>query len=673
MSPHATPDRATASAPRGEPLSDTDPRHRQLVESVTDSAIVLLDRLGQVLSWNEGARRILGYSAAEALGDHFSRFFTLEETAAGKPDAELEVATALGRLERVGLRSNKAGTPFWANITTTALRGPTGEVTGFSHVLRDISAPRWSDEALRSSERKFAAAFHGSSDLITLARLDTGEILEVNLGFERMSGYSRSEVVGRTSTALELWTDPAQRTALLARVTAGDTVFDVETTLRCKDGSLRTVLLWIDAVELAGELCMLSIGRDITQQRALQHEHSALELQLRESQKMEALGTLAGGVAHDFNNALAVIAGNVELARADLSASHPANASLDEIGKAARRARNLVLQILAFGRRRPPERKAIGLCPVVVDAVRLLRATLPANVTLNLHCDPAIPTVLADGSQVEQVLLNLCSNAWQAPPVPGRPRTIEVDLTPHEQVNGHGVRGLKPGRYACLSVRDNGPGMDEATRQRIFEPFFTTKPVGEGTGLGLAVVHTIVQAHEASIRVETTPGTGTLFRVYFPAFERAAPLPTLPEALVPPEKGHGERVLYVDDEEAIVLLTKRLLERHGYRVTGYSNPRAALAAVQADPEQFDLVVTDYNMPGLSGLELAVALKALRPALPVLMISGYITEELQHKAPAAGVRELIYKPDTVEALCRAVDRAAKSLHSPDTQGRNFHER
>ena len=663
MSPHATPDRATASAPRGEPLSDTDPRHRQLVESVTDSAIVLLDRLGQVLSWNEGARRILGYSAAEALGDHFSRFFTLEETAAGKPDAELEVATALGRLERVGLRSNKAGTPFWANITTTALRGPTGEVTGFSHVLRDISAPRWSDEALRSSERKFAAAFHGSSDLITLARLDTGEILEVNLGFERMSGYSRSEVVGRTSTALELWTDPAQRTALLARVTAGDTVFDVETTLRCKDGSLRTVLLWIDAVELAGELCMLSIGRDITQQRALQHEHSALELQLRESQKMEALGTLAGGVAHDFNNALAVITGNVELARADLAPSHPANASLDEISKAARRARNLVLQILAFGRRQPPERKALSLCPVVQDAVQLLRASLPATVTLRLHCDPTIPAVLANSSQVEQVLLNLCSNAWQAPAVPGRPRCIEVDVLPHEQQPGNGWQGLKPGRYACLSVRDNGPGIDEATRPRIFEPFFTTKAVGEGTGLGLAVVHTIVQAHEASIHVETTPGSGSLFRVYFPALEQPAPLTALPDTLASPERGNGERVLYVDDEEAIVLLTKRLLERHGYQVTGFNDPRAALAAVQAAPEHFDLVVTDYNMPGLSGLELAEALKALRPTLPVLMISGYITDELQRKAPAAGIRELIYKPDTVEALCLAVDRVAKSLHSP----------
>jgi PAS domain S-box-containing protein len=640
---------------------------------VTDCAIVLLDRLGQVLSWNAGAQRILGYPAAEILGEHFSRFFTPEESAAGKPDAELEVATALGRLERVSQRCNKAGTPFWANITTTALRGADGEVIAFSHLLRDISAPRWNDDALRSSERKFSAAFHGSSDLIFLSRLDTGEILEVNLGFERMTGYFRSEVVGRNAIAVDLWTDPVQRAALIARVTAGNTVFDVESSLRRKDGSLRTVLLWIDAVELGGELCTLCIGRDITQQKAMQHENAALELQLRESQKMEALGTLAGGVAHDFNNALAVIAGNVELARADLMASHPAIASLDEIGKAARRARNLVLQILAFGRRQPPERKAIGLCPVVTDAARLLRATLPANVTLNLHCDPAIPTVLADGSQIEQVLLNLCSNAWQAPPVPGRPRSIEVDLSPHEQANGHGVRGLKPGRYACLSVRDNGPGMDEATRQRIFEPFFTTKPVGEGTGLGLAVVHTIVQAHEASIRVDTTPGTGSLFRVYFPAIEQVVPVVALPDALATPEQGHGERVLYVDDEEAIVLLTKRLLERHGYRVTGYSNPRAALAAVQADPEQFDLVVTDYNMPGLSGLELAEALKALRPALPVLMISGYITDELQHKAPAAGIRELIYKPDTVEALCRAVDRAAKSLHSPDTQGRNFHER
>ncbi len=632
------------------------------MENITDSAILLLDRLGVVLSWNEGARRILGYNADEILGQPFSRFFTAEEHAAGKPDAELEVASALGRLERVGLRSNKAGTPFWANITTTALRGADGEVTGYSHLLRDISEPRWSDEALRSSERKFAAAFHGSADLIFLSKLVSGEILEVNLGFERMSGYSRSEVIGRNTLTLDLWADPVQRAALIARVTAGDSVLDVESTLRRKDGSLRTVLLWIDAVELGGELCTLCIGRDITQQKARQHEYDALALQLRESQKMEALGTLAGGVAHDFNNALAVITGNVELARADLAPSHPANASLDEISKAARRARNLVLQILAFGRRQPRERKALSLCPVVQDAVQLLRASLTATVTLRLHCDPTIPAVLANSSQVEQVLLNLCSNAWQAPAVPGR-RCIEVDVLPHEQQPGNGWQGLKPGRYACLSVRDNGPGMDEATRPRIFEPFFTTKAVGEGIGLGLAVVHTIVQAHEASIHVETTPGSGSLFRVYFPALEQPAPLTALPDTLASPERGNGERVLYVDDEEAIVLLTKRLLERHGYQVTGFNDPRAALAAVQAAPEHFDLVVTDYNMPGLSGLELAEALKALRPTLPVLMISGYITDELQRKAPAAGIRELIYKPDTVEALCLAVDRVAKSLHSP----------
>jgi len=668
MTPDAVPGRFTAPAqPEPPRISDTDTRYQLLVESITDSAILLLDRLGRVLSWNKGAQRILGYTAAEVLGQPFSRFFTPEENAAGKPDAELEVATALGRLERVGLRSNKAGTPFWANITTTALRGADGEVTGFSHLLRDISAPRWSDEALRSSERKFAAAFHGSADLIFLSKLDSGEILEVNLGFERMSGYSRSEVIGRNTLTLDLWADPVQRAALIARVTAGDTVFDVESTLRRKDGSLLTVLLWIDAVELGGELCTLCIGRDVTRQKAMQHEYDALALQLRESQKMEALGTLAGGVAHDFNNALAVIAGNVELARADLGASHPAHASLDEIGKATRRARNLVLQILAFGRRQPPERKAIGLCPVVQDTVQMLRASLPANVALNLHCDPSIPTVLADGSQVEQVLLNLCSNAWQAPPVPGRPRCIEVTVLPHTQVAGSGVPGLMPGRYACLSVSDNGPGMDETTRQRIFEPFYTTKPVGEGTGLGLAVVHTIVQAHEASIRVDSTPGSGSQFRVYFPGVGQAAPVAALPDAQRLPDTGHGEHVLYVDDEEALVVLTQRLLERHGYRVTGYTDPRAALAAVQAAPGQFDLVVTDYNMPGLSGLELAEALKALSPTLPVLMISGYITDELERKAPAAGVRELIYKPDTVEALCRAVDRAAKTLHSPATRG------
>jgi CheY-like chemotaxis protein len=232
---------------------------------------------------------------------------------------------------------------------------------------------------------------------------------------------------------------------------------------------------------------------------------------------------------------------------------------------------------------------------------------------------------------------------------------IEVRLEVHAQDEARG--DLQPGRYACLTVQDNGPGMDEATRARIFEPFFTTKPMGKGTGLGLSVVHGIVKAHEASIEVASAPGKGSAFHICFPAVDASVAAATATAAATAPANGQGKHILYIDDEEAIVFLMQRLLERQGYRVSTFTNPEKALAAVRADSAQYDLAVTDYNMPEMSGLDVATALRDIRADLPVVLASGHITEELRAKAPAAGIRELIYKPDTVDELCDAVARFA----------------
>jgi CheY-like chemotaxis protein len=361
---------------------------------------------------------------------------------------------------------------------------------------------------------------------------------------------------------------------------------------------------------------------------------------------MEALGTLAGGVAHDFNNILATIMGNADLVRQDVGPGHVALESLEEIAKASRRARDLVRQILAFGRRQAIERKVVSLAPVVEEAARLLRATLPTGIHLNVVCEADAPMVLADAIQVEQLILNLCTNSWHALRGQERDAAIGIRLSA-------GMRGDL--RFAVLKVRDNGHGMDETTRSRMFEPFFTTKPVGEGTGLGLSVVHGIVQEHGAEVEVISAPGEGTSIRIHFPAAQMPEQLAAAHAPPVASARGQGKHVLYVDDDESIVFLMTRLLERKGFRVSGYTNPYEALAAARADPGQFDLAVTDYNMPGLSGLDVARTLREIRPELPVILASGYITEDLQQKAPAAGVRELIYKPDTADDLCEAVAR------------------
>ena len=464
---------------------------------------------------------------------------------------------------------------------------------------------------------------------------------------------------------------PATRAALVAHLKGDTPSYESEYRMRHKNGHWVWVLCRgrVMRRDAAGApVRVVGTHMDITARKQASAQHNQLEAQLRESQKMEALGTLAGGVAHDFNNIIATIMGNAELARQDVGPAHPAMESLEEIRKASRRAKDLVQQILAFGRRQSIERKVILLGPVVEESVRLLRATLPAGVNLSVECAPDTPAALADATQVEQVLLNLCANAWQAIQGQGRPGNILVRLearvhAPEAAADADTALASAnrlPGRYACLTVGDNGAGMDKETMARIFEPFFTTKPVGKGTGLGLSVVHGIVQEHNASIEVQSVPGEGTRFHIYFPAAQ--APLAAEP-ARTPagaPAHGQGRHILYVDDDESIVFLMTRLLERQGYRVSGYTDPQEALAAARANPHQFDLAVTDYNMPGMSGLEVARALREIRADLPVALASGYITEELRAQAPAAGVRQLIYKPDTTDDLCAVIALLAQEL-------------
>jgi signal transduction histidine kinase len=381
---------------------------------------------------------------------------------------------------------------------------------------------------------------------------------------------------------------------------------------------------------------------------------SSLEAQLRESQRIESIGTLAGGIAHDFNNILAGILGNVALAREDVGAGHPAQKSLEQIRKASTRARDLVQQILAFGRRQPHALVNQPLQPLVAEAMALLRSTLPASVALDCRLANEPLYARADATQIQQVLMNLCTNAWHA--LQGRPGRVLVALEAIEvdaQTTTRAGTELVAGRYAHLWVQDTGCGMDAATRARIFEPFFTTKPMGQGTGLGLSVVHGIVAAHHGAIRVDSAPGEGTTVHLYLPATD-PEPMPKPPPGTEPGVlQGAGQHVLYIDDDDVIVLMVERLLTQAGYRATVFRDGREAVAAVLAEPPAFDLVVTDFNMPGFTGMDVARAVAVIRPDLPVVISSGYISEELQMQAAAAGVRSVIQKQNTLEELARVV--------------------
>jgi len=561
------------------------------------------------------------------------------------------------------------------------------KVEGHSLLLssvQDVTERNKAQEELRQSVA-FRELLLEAMPLPIFYKDTSGRYTGCNSAFGRFIGMNPRDVVGKTvfdvsprsiaqtyrDKDLDLLNDPTG-------------VQTYETQVLHADGTHHDVIFHkARMVDDAGKPTgILGVITDITEIRRIEAMRDQLEAQLRESQKMEALGTLAGGVAHDFNNILAAISGNVELACQDVGPDHRAIESLDEIRKASRRATALVQQILAFGRRQVTDRKVMALEPIIEESARLLRATLPAGVTLNVECAPDAPPVLADATQIQQVVLNLCTNAWQAlqayepPPGHSQARTIQVRLETRIDAPAAdqtaGVPALPARRYAALTVTDNGPGMNEATLARIFEPFFTTKPAGEGTGLGLAVVHGIVQEHGATIEVRSEPGAGTTFRISFPEVESipshtaAKSRGTMSGDIAERSAGGGRHVLFVDDDESIVFLMTRLLKRRGFRVSGFSDPGAALAAVRAEPYEYDLAVTDYNMPGMSGIDLARALRDIRADLPVVLASGYITEELRSGAPAAGVSEVIYKPNTVDDLCEAVARLARGHALRQTQ-------
>ena len=373
---------------------------------------------------------------------------------------------------------------------------------------------------------------------------------------------------------------------------------------------------------------------------------------------MEAIGTLAGGIAHDFNNILAAIIGNVAAARQDAAIGLSGDSSLGQIERAAVRARSLVQQILTFSRMQAQELHTQALQPVIDETVDMLRASMPAQVELRVNL-PAEPVhVRADATQIQQIVMNLCTNAWHALPA-GRGR-IDVGLVVEHSVTaaqadaaGTWPPALRAGARAHLWIADNGSGMDEATRARVFEPFFTTKQVGQGTGLGLAVVHGIVSVHGGAIQVESALGVGSRFDLWFPLQDAPVEAFESQHGALDAPPGAGQHVLCVDDDPAMVLMVDGLLRRAGYRVTTFEQPAAALARVQADPGAFDIVVTDFNMPEMNGMELATALARAAPHLPIIITSGFISDEMRQQAGELQIGALLQKEYTLERLAGLV--------------------
>jgi CheY-like chemotaxis protein len=371
---------------------------------------------------------------------------------------------------------------------------------------------------------------------------------------------------------------------------------------------------------------------------------------------MEALGQFSGGIAHDFNNILSAIVGYSQLAQLVLKGNPEVRGHLGAVLKSANRATNLVRQILTFSRQQPQERHAIDLRPIVAESIELLRATIPSGIEFDTSVATDAPTVLANADQINQVLMNLGINAWHAMKDFSGRLQVKLERCVVDAAHAATQPRLRPGIYARISVSDTGRGMDPATLRRIFEPFFTTKLPGEGTGLGLAVVHGIMDNHDGVVTVYSQPGEGSIFHLYFPAHAGAAIMDAAIAEEGPVPRGAGERILVVDDEELLTELGQKALAELGYTVEVTTRPAAALAMVRAAPQRFALVLTDQAMPGMTGILLASQLRQIRPELPIILMTGYSVSLTPGVLEVAGVRQLLLKPINIHSLGTAVHAA-----------------
>ncbi|MFH1215376.1 MAG: cache domain-containing protein [Pseudomonadota bacterium] len=626
-------------------LAEKEDRYRSLFESASDAIVILQE--GSCVDCNERALRLFGYDREDFIGSPPERF-----SPEIQPDGSLshEKAIAKMKLAVTGQQQffewmckKNDGSFFEAEVSLSVLR--LAESTYVQAIVRDITARKQAEKQLV----RLASAIEQAAEEIVITD-NNGNIDYVNPAFAKITGYSLEDVTGKSYAFLagkggdpvfeEMWETIREGEVWRGRLSnrkKDERIFEADSAVS-------------PIIDLRGQrMGYVFVMRDVTEQ-------IKVETMFRQTQKMEAIGTLAGGIAHDFNNILAAIFGFAEIAKIDVQPDSRAGKSLEKILEAAGRARDLVKQILTFSRRTDLKPQSIHLKIIAKETIKLLKASLPSTIEIqaNFQSDEK---VMADPSSIHQIIMNLCANAGHAMGKNGGILSItliDVDL---DQDFARIHSGIAPGRFVRLTISDTGHGMSSEVIDRMFEPFFTTKDEGEGTGMGLAVVHGIVQRLGGAITVHSEIGKGSSFSVYLPIHSGKTEEKKQEEGRVP--EG-SERILFVDDEAFIVDIAQQMLTLLGYKVIAKTSSQEALSYFEAHAEEIDLLITDYTMPNMTGIDLAAKVRAIRPDLPILLCTGYNAGLSIEEIQAAGIRELVYKPVVRKELAVIVRRALDAI-------------
>ncbi|CAB3783589.1 hybrid sensor histidine kinase/response regulator [Pararobbsia alpina] len=626
---------------------------RLLVTSVSDYAIYMLNPAGFINSWNTGAQRFNGYVASEIIGQHFSVFYTEEDRASGKPARALNTAATEGKFEDEGWRVRKDGTRFWASVVVDPIRTANGRLIGFAKITRDISERKAAEDALRESEDRFRLLVQGVTDYAIFMISPTGEITNWNSGAERIKGYSHEEVVGTHFSRFYTEGDrarnmPAQTLAIAAK----EGRFEQEGWRVRKDGTLFWAHVVVDAIydDAGKHVGFAKVTRDITERKQAAEALERANAALFQSQKMEALGKLTGGVAHDFNNLLQVIGGNLQLLAQDVAGMvKPERRVRNALAGVARGAK-LAAQLLAFGRRQPLEPKVVNLGHFLRGLDDMLRRALGDGIEIETVVSGDLWNTLVDPFQVEHAILNLAINARDA--MDGRGHlTIETGNASLDDAYVARNPEASVGQFVMIAVTDTGSGIPADVLTHVLEPFFTTKAEGQGTGLGLSMVYGFVRQSGGHLQIYSEVGHGTTVRLYLPRVMQEEDL--VGEMHSGPITGGTETVLVAEDDEEVRKTVIELLLDLGYRVLKAKDATAALAIIESGAP-IDLLFTDVVMPGpLRSPDLARKARERLPHLAVLFTSGYTENAVVHAGRLDDGVELLSKPYTREALARKI--------------------